>query len=87
MPYMDPVDEWYYRTFFDEGEFGFGLWASPLVPEADCPAGAAFLDGYYAGQDGKPIKIENVFCVFQRYAGDVAWRHTEFGLPEGVVSA
>ncbi|XP_020091581.1 primary amine oxidase 1-like [Ananas comosus] len=85
VPYMDPVDEWYYRTFFDEGEFGFGLWASPLVPEADCPAGAAFLDGYYAGQDGKPIKIENVFCVFQRYAGDVAWRHTEFGLPEGVI--
>nr|CAD1840465.1 unnamed protein product [Ananas comosus var. bracteatus] len=38
--------------------------------------------GIYAGQDGKPIKIENVFCVFQRYAGDVAWRHTEFGLPK-----
>jgi primary-amine oxidase len=62
--YMDPVEEWYYRTFLD----------------------AAYFDGYYAGQDGEPVQGEYMICVFERYSGDVAWRHTEAGFPGQVVS-
>nr|CAD1840454.1 unnamed protein product [Ananas comosus var. bracteatus] len=80
VPYMDPSEEWYYKTFFDEGEFGLGLFASPLEPMTDCPANAVFLNGYYTTQDGKPAKIERVFCIFERYAGDPSWRHTEAGI-------
>nr|CAD1840463.1 unnamed protein product [Ananas comosus var. bracteatus] len=80
VPYMDPSEEWYYKTFFDEGEFGLGLFASPLEPMTDCPANAVFLNGYYTTQDGKPAKIERVFCIFERYAGDPSWRHTETGI-------
>nr|CAB3504771.1 unnamed protein product [Digitaria exilis] len=78
---MDPVEEWYYRTFLDAGEYGLGLWAFPLQPGADCPNNAAYFNGYYAGQDGKPVAGENRICVFERYASDVAWRHTEAGFP------
>ncbi|KAF5943051.1 hypothetical protein HYC85_020693 [Camellia sinensis] len=63
------------------GEFGFGLFAVSLEPINDCPAHAVFMDGYYAGQDGKPVKISNVFCIFEKHAGNVLWRHTETGIP------
>ncbi|KAL3727301.1 hypothetical protein ACJRO7_032095 [Eucalyptus globulus] len=82
VPYMDPTEEWYYKTYFDSGEFGFGLSAVSLQPRVDCPDNAVFMDGFYAGQDGTPVKITNVTCVFEKYAGNIMWRHTEVGIPD-----
>ncbi|KAK1314168.1 hypothetical protein QJS10_CPA06g01553 [Acorus calamus] len=68
VPYIDPSEEWYYRTYLEVGEWGFGISALPLKPGADCPARARFMDGFYARRDGMPVRVEKVFCVFQRYA-------------------
>jgi primary-amine oxidase len=44
-----------------------------------------FLDAYYSGSDGVPVKIANAFCIFEKYAGDIMWRHTEIAIPNEVV--
>ncbi|KAF0929905.1 hypothetical protein E2562_026369 [Oryza meyeriana var. granulata] len=45
---------------------GGGASASQLQCGTDCPANAVYLDSYYADSDGKPLKAEDVICVFER---------------------
>ncbi|KAH6808869.1 amine oxidase 1 [Perilla frutescens var. frutescens] len=86
IPYMDLTEEWYYRTFFDAGENGFGLCVVPLVPFKDCPENAVFMDAYFTTQDGTPSRAPNAFCIFQKSAGNIMWRHTELGIPEKMIT-
>ncbi|PSS11495.1 Primary amine oxidase [Actinidia chinensis var. chinensis] len=77
VPYMDPTDAWYFKTYMDAGEYGFGLQAMPLDPLNDCPRNAYYMDGVFAAADGTPYVRSNMICVFERYAGDIGWRHSE----------
>ena len=52
VPYQDPGANWFYRTYMDAGEFGFGLLASPLQPGLDLPDTAVLLDA--PGRRGDP---------------------------------
>lgn len=80
VPYMDPTEDWYFKSFFDCGEFGFGQSAVSLAPKGDCPSHAVFMDAYFAGEDGTPVKISNAFCIFEQI-GNILWRHTELAIP------
>nr|XP_011464144.1 PREDICTED: LOW QUALITY PROTEIN: primary amine oxidase-like [Fragaria vesca subsp. vesca] len=86
VPYMNPTADWYYKTFFDNGEFGFGQSTVSLEPLTDCPNNAKFIDAYYASQDGTPVKISNAICIFERHAGNILWRHTEVTIPDEVIT-
>ncbi|KAG2681429.1 hypothetical protein I3760_11G144100 [Carya illinoinensis] len=77
VPYMDPTDAWYFKTYMDAGEYGFGLQAMPLEPLNDCPRNAHYMDGVFAAGDGTPYVRSNMICVFESYAGDIGWRHSE----------
>ena len=44
VPYQDPDANWFYRTYMDEGEFGFGLLSSPLRLGLDVPPTAVLRD-------------------------------------------
>jgi primary-amine oxidase len=77
VPYMDPAEGWYHWTYIDAGE-GFNLTggiATPLEPGTDCPDYAAYFDSVFADQRGIPRFRPRTSCLFERSAGDFAWRH------------
>ncbi|KAF3570052.1 hypothetical protein F2Q69_00059348 [Brassica cretica] len=79
---MVPVsDDWYSITYLDCGDFGCGQSTVSLEPYNNCPANDAFMDCVFASQDGTPTKISYVMCIFEKYAGNIMWRHTETEIP------
>ena len=77
VPYMDADKAWYFRTYMDSGEYGFGNSLSPLRKGIDCPAYARFFPVTMPQDDGEPIQTPDAICVFERAIGDPAWRHFE----------
>ncbi len=77
VPYMDPTEGWYWRTYMDSGEYGFGLFLTPLRAGVDCPEYATFLPAVIADDAGMPLEIPDAICIFERNIGDPAWRHFE----------
>jgi len=78
VPYMAVDSAWYWRTYMDAGEFLVGMSGVSLEPGSDCPDNAYYFDVALAGSQGEPLTKERAACVFERYAGDVAWRHSDF---------
>lgn len=59
------------------GEFGLGVMAMPLVPLNDCHRNSYYMDGVFVTSDAKPYVMPNIICLFEQYAGDIAWRHCD----------
>jgi primary-amine oxidase len=75
VPYMDPSFTWAHRTYLDSGEVFAGGLTRPLQKSVDCPDHAAYLNSWIANDFGRPEQRENIICIFEREAGDMAWRH------------
>lgn len=74
---MDPDQGWYWRTYMDSGEYGFGIFLSPLRAGVDCPSYAKFLPATVHDDLGNPVEIPDALCIFERNIGDPVWRHYE----------
>ncbi len=83
VPYQDPDANWFYRTYMDEGEFGFGLLSSPLRLGLDVPPNAQLLDALVSAAIPDPtvpvvpLPLPQVVGIFERLTGNPAWRHFE----------
>ncbi|HEV2315441.1 MAG TPA: primary-amine oxidase [Candidatus Acidoferrales bacterium] len=74
VPYMDPSEGWYAKTFFDAGENGDNF-SSSLEPGEDCPDNAVYFDQVYTDWKGKPRINPRAACLFEQPSGYMAWRH------------
>jgi primary-amine oxidase len=74
VPYMDPSEAWFAKSFFDAGEFADGF-SSSLEPGEDCPENAVYFDQVYADWKGLPQLKPRAACLFEQPAGYMAWRH------------
>jgi primary-amine oxidase len=81
VPYMDPNDPWNYQGFFDLGTYPslFGGIASSLERGVECPDYATYFDAWVVTDKGRPRERVRAACLFERSAGDVAWRHGREG--------
>jgi primary-amine oxidase len=75
VPYMDPDETWYSRTFFDLGEMAAGF-STSLEHGADCPENSVYFEQTYANERGLPGRRPRAACLFEQYAGGFAWRHS-----------
>ncbi|MBF2754464.1 MAG: hypothetical protein ISN29_04290 [Gammaproteobacteria bacterium AqS3] len=76
VPYQDETLHHFYKAYFDMGELGFGLNATPLQ-KADCPRHAVMLDVVLHSPAGEPSIGEDRICVFEHDPGIPMWRHHE----------
>lgn len=77
VPYMDPAEGWYSRSYMDAGEYGLGQLASPLAPGLDCPLNAVYMNATLVTPVGAPYTRERVMCLFERATTAPLWRHWE----------
>ncbi|MFN0060251.1 MAG: hypothetical protein ACKVX7_17470 [Planctomycetota bacterium] len=84
VPYQDPDANWFYRTYMDAGEFGFGALSSPLALGLDVPVNTTLLGGTISAALPDPdlpvipLPLDNVIGIFERVTGNPVWRHFEF---------
>ncbi len=81
VPYMDPHDAWNYQGYFDLGTYpsNFGGVASALEPGVECPVYGVYFNSVVVTEKGRPRERPRTACLFERSAGDVAWRHSRDG--------
>lgn len=48
-----------------------------MIPPRWLKNNALFFDAVFTHDGGEPYTQENAACLFERYAGDIAWRHYE----------
>jgi primary-amine oxidase len=80
VPYMDPDEHWYAKTYFDGGELG-DVFSGAMEP-GECPENAVFFDQMYADWKLSAQIKQRAACLFEQPAGVMAWRHEGSGAIE-----
>ena len=74
VPYADTDEHWYWKSAFDEGEYGLGTMTTSLNPGVHAPKNAHYLDAILADNDGNAVSIPKALAVFERDSG-ILWSH------------
>ena len=75
VPYMDETRNWSTRVFIDNGEFFPGGTLQTMREGVDCPSNGVYFDGISTNEKGFPVLHPRQACLFEKFDGDIAWRH------------
>jgi primary-amine oxidase len=83
VPYGDPGPGFFWRSYFDAGEYGIGKLSNSLELGCDCLGEIRYIDAVVNDDDGSPRTIANAICLHEEDAG-LMWKHTSVvtGRPE-----
>jgi primary-amine oxidase len=76
VPYGDPHDGYYWRSYFDAGEYGMGRTSNSLTNGCDCLGEIRYLDATLSDAAGEPYTIASAICVHEEDAG-ILYKHGE----------
>ncbi|MBS1677775.1 MAG: primary-amine oxidase [Actinobacteria bacterium] len=79
VPYGDPHKGFYWRTYFDGGEYGLGRNANSLTLGCDCLGEIRYLDGVQVDAAGEPSVLTNAICIHEE-DDSILWKHTDPGI-------
>jgi primary-amine oxidase len=77
VPYGEPADGHYWRSYFDAGEYGLGRMTNSLEHGCDCLGEIVYLDAVLADPAGEPQTISNAICLHEEDHG-ILWRHWDW---------
>jgi primary-amine oxidase len=78
VPYMDNDIDWYFKSYMDSGEYGWGNFLSTAATtNPSCPEYAIYLNDTALDVAGNPIAVEKYACVFERTLAEPAWSHVD----------
>jgi primary-amine oxidase len=77
VPYADPDDQWFWKSAFDEGEYGIGANTNSLMRGVHFPTHGLGFPGELVSETGELTTIENAVVVFEKDGG-VAWSHYDW---------
>jgi primary-amine oxidase len=78
VPYGDPHDGFYWRTYFDAGEYGMGRCTNSLQLGCDCLGEIRYMDAVVADRAGEPQPIHNAICIHEEDDSLLAKHHDPF---------
>ncbi|MEI6806240.1 MAG: hypothetical protein WCK49_07020 [Myxococcaceae bacterium] len=77
VPYADPDDQWFWKSAFDQGEYGIGNNTNSLMRGVHFPVHGLAFPADLASETGELTKIENAVTVFEKDGG-VLWSHYDW---------
>ena len=76
VPYGDPHPSYFWRSYFDAGEYGLGRMASSLTFGCDCLGEIYYFDAVLVDAGGEPATLPNAICMHEEDVG-ILWRHDD----------
>ncbi|MEI6791311.1 MAG: hypothetical protein WCK42_09035, partial [Myxococcaceae bacterium] len=77
VPYADPDSSWFWKSAFDQGEYGIGTNTNSLMRGVHFPVSGLSFPANFASETGELNSLEDVVAIYEKEGG-VLWSHYDW---------